>query len=104
MKTWSLSLLTLLCATFTYGQGTVRGKVTDPNGETLIGASVALKGSPTGTAADLDGNYSLPIKEAGPKTIVFSFITFQDQEITVEPKNGEVLIVNVELKPAANGR
>ncbi|MBP6391895.1 MAG: carboxypeptidase-like regulatory domain-containing protein [Flavobacteriales bacterium] len=102
MKTWSLSLLTLLCATFTYGQGTVRGKVTDPNGETLIGASVALKGSPTGTAADLDGNYSLPIKEAGPKTIVFSFITFQDQEITVEPKNGEVLIVNVELKPAAN--
>jgi len=81
------------------GQGTVRGKVTDPNGETLIGASVMLKGSTTGTSVDLDGNYSLPIKVAGPQAIVFSFITFQDVEITVEPKNGEVLVANVEMRP-----
>jgi TonB-linked SusC/RagA family outer membrane protein len=37
----------------------VTGTVTDPSGETLIGASVAEKGTTNGTVTDLDGNFSL---------------------------------------------
>ncbi|MDR0541166.1 MAG: SusC/RagA family TonB-linked outer membrane protein, partial [Dysgonamonadaceae bacterium] len=38
---------------------TVTGTVTDETGEPLIGASVSIKGTKTGTATDIDGKYRL---------------------------------------------
>ncbi len=38
-------------------QGTVSGKVTDVNGDAIVGANVFLKGTTLGAATDLDGNY-----------------------------------------------
>lgn len=41
------------------GQITVRGKVTDPTGAPVAGASVIVAGTLNGTSADADGNYTL---------------------------------------------
>ncbi len=42
-----------------------KGRVTDKTGEPLIGASVTIKGTTIGTAADMDGNFSLAIPSGG---------------------------------------
>lgn len=39
---------------------TVKGKVTDSSGEALIGVTVQVQGTTTGTVTDIDGNFSLP--------------------------------------------
>lgn len=78
--------------------GTVRGKVTDPGGETLVGVSIVLKEEPTVHAStDIDGNYSINVPAGATTTLVFSFFTYRTQEVAVSPKAGEVLIANVEL-------
>ena len=93
-----LILLLLSWSTVASGQGILRGKVTDQNGEPMIGASVMLKDKPTvGTAADLDGNYSLTIKDPGPTVVTYASFGFQPIERTVEPKGGEVIILNIAL-------
>ena len=61
---------------------TVTGKVTDPNGQPLPGASIVVKGTTQGTVTDAEGNYSLSnIPEDA--TLVFSFVGMQTQEIKV---------------------
>ena len=83
-----------------HGQGTVRGKIVDDNGEPVVGASVFLKLQPTvGTMTDLDGTFSLKISSTTPQVIVVSFISYQKVEETVNPKNGEVVIKNFNLVP-----
>ena len=37
----------------------VKGKVTDENAEPIIGATVSVKGSTTGTITDINGQYSI---------------------------------------------
>jgi TonB-linked SusC/RagA family outer membrane protein len=62
--------------------GTVSGKVTSGgDGSALPGVNVLVKGTTTGTSTDSDGNYKI---EAGSgATLVFSFIGFAQQEVTV---------------------
>ncbi|UZD23977.1 TonB-dependent receptor [Algoriphagus halophytocola] len=60
----------------------VTGTVLDAQGLPLPGVSVILKGTTTGVATDLDGRYSLTVP--GPESVlVFSFIGFNTQEVTV---------------------
>ena len=42
----------------------ITGTVTDSTGEPLIGATVMISGTSTGTSADLDGNFSIDAKKA----------------------------------------
>jgi hypothetical protein len=77
-----VSLLFLFFMSFSYSQAqgrTVRGKVVDVNGESLIGVNVIEKGTTNGTVTDIDGDYTFSVKENS--TIVFSSIGFQTQEI-----------------------
>ena len=60
---------------------TVKGVVTDAAGDPLPGASVMIQGTSTGTAADIDGNYSITARQG--QTIVVSFIGFKEQTFTV---------------------
>lgn len=69
----------------------ISGQITDETGDPIPGASVLLKGTSTGVAADMDGKYQLSVPSDG--TLVFSFIGFQSQEITV----GNQTIINVSL-------
>jgi outer membrane biosynthesis protein TonB len=50
----------------------ITGKITDDAGEPLIGASVLLQGTSTGTVTDIDGSYRLqiPEKEANARLVI----------------------------------
>ena len=60
---------------------TVSGTVVDENGEPILGAGVVVKGTTTGTTADLDGRFSLTV----PAGSVLQFISvgFETVEKTV---------------------
>ncbi|MFT2010575.1 TonB-dependent receptor [Pontibacter sp. 13R65] len=70
----------------------VSGTITGPAGEPLIGASVGLKGTTTGTTTDLDGTYSLTIPDEGG-TLIISYLGYQTKEVRVAPGQGTVNIV-----------
>lgn len=57
------------------------GVVKDASGEPVIGASVAVKGSKTGTITNMDGNFMLPGVKKGD-VIRISYVGFEPQEIT----------------------
>ena len=77
---------------------TIKGKVISSDDDTgLPGVSVIIKGTSKGTSTDLDGNFSLDGVDAS-NVLVFSFIGFEDQEITVGSQNE----INVSLVPSAN--
>ena len=61
---------------------TVSGKVTDKFGDPIPGVSVYIKGTTKGTITSVDGNYSITVSGTDD-VIVFSFIGFMSQEITV---------------------
>lgn len=63
-------------------QRTVRGKVTDSEGESLPGTTVIIKGSTIGTITDADGNYLLR-NVPDDAILVFSFVGMETQEINV---------------------
>ena len=70
-----LFLILISCVVSSFGQGTIRGKIIDTNGETLIGVTVMLKNNrAVGTSSDFDGNYSLTFKDAGPQVVVFTYV------------------------------
>ena len=57
-----LFVILLLCVAFGYAQQiTVKGTVKDGSGQPLMGASVLVKGTSHGTAADFDGNFELKV-------------------------------------------
>ena len=61
----------------------VSGTVTDTNGETIIGASVVVKGTSNGTVTDFDGNYQL--SNIGADAVLeFSYVGYESQIIAVE--------------------
>jgi len=57
----------------------VQGKVTDDNGEPLIGVNVNAKGTTVGAVTDIDGNYALEIPN-GAKMLVFSYVGYSNVE------------------------
>jgi TonB-linked SusC/RagA family outer membrane protein len=60
---------------------TVTGTITDAQAEPLPGVTISVPGTTTGTATDLDGRYSITVPDGS--TLVFSFIGYQSQRITV---------------------
>ena len=80
---------------------TVNGTIIDENGEPLIGATVMLKGTPKGTATDLDGNFSLLISGKHP-TLVISYVGMESKEVSLEYKGNKFQYVKATLKPLPN--
>lgn len=60
----------------------ITGTVTDDIGEALIGVSVSIKGTTTGTLTDLDGKYSLSVPN-GSAVLVFTYVGYDTQEFVV---------------------
>ena len=73
---------------------TITGKVTDENGAPLPGSSVIIKGTTTGTIADVDGNYALAV--TGDATvIVFSYVGYSSREVNIQGKS----VIDISLIP-----
>lgn len=64
---------------------TVKGVVVDSNNEPLIGVNVVVEGTTTGTATDLDGNFSLSVSESDTE-LLFSYIGYESQLIDIAGK------------------
>lgn len=63
-------------------ESTITGTVTNPESVPVAGASIVIKGTTSGVATDFDGNYSI---DASPDDVlVFSYIGFLGQEVSVE--------------------
>ena len=67
----------------------ISGTVKDPTGETIISASVVVKGTTIGTVTDFDGNYTIDVPDDA-KVLVFSYIGMKTQELTI---SGDVMNV-----------
>jgi TonB-linked SusC/RagA family outer membrane protein len=90
-----LSLLTvlMLSGVLAFAQNrTIVGRVTDQKGEPLPGASVKLKGSKGGVAADNDGGFRVQAKTGD--IIVISGSGIETKEVTVDASN----TINVSVK------
>ena len=70
----------------------VTGRVTNEKGAPLIGVTVSLKGTQTGTTTNGKGEYSLSLPD-GTGTLVFSYVGYDTKEIAV---NGQSEI-NVQM-------
>lgn len=88
------SALCAVCTIASAQQVNVSGVVKDATGETVIGASVMVKGTKTGTVTDFDGKFHVECTPGA--TLVISYIGYQTQE--VKAADG----MNVVLQEAAN--
>ena len=85
-----LFVILLLCVAFGYAQQiTVKGTVKDGSGQPLMGASVLVKGTSHGTAADFDGNFELKVDKG--VTLVVSSVGYKSREVAA--KTGTMNIV-----------
>ena len=71
---------------------TVTGTITDANNEPLIGVSVVVQGTSTGTVTNMDGEYSISVTPED--VLVFSYVGMATQSIKV----GTQSVINVTLK------
>lgn len=61
---------------------TITGVVKDKNGEPVIGANVLEKGTANGVITDVNGNFTMKLRDANA-TLVVSYIGFQPQEVKI---------------------
>ena len=91
-------LFAMLWTGHVLAQTTVTGRVTDATTQDgLVGCSVVVKGTQTGTNTDANGNYSLTVPNAS-SVLVFGFIGFEKQEVPV----GNQSTINVQLKSSTS--
>jgi TonB-linked SusC/RagA family outer membrane protein len=72
---------------------TLTGRVVSETNEGLPGVSVVLKGTPRGTTTNAEGRFSLNIPDGPGATLVFSYVGYVTQEITV----GSQSVIDVKL-------
>jgi TonB-linked SusC/RagA family outer membrane protein len=74
------------CNVGAYAQTNVRGKVTDPNGEALIGVNVIVKDTRKGTVTNVEGEFDLTVTV--PNAVIeFSYVGFQTLEISLNGRS-----------------
>ena len=103
MKAIYRNLLVLLVfllggAASLYAQPSIRGKVTDENGQPLPGVAVMVVGTTNGTLTDDDGNYSLSGVKKGD-VLLFSSLGLGDQTFNCD---GTLSKLNVTMKEDVN--
>lgn len=104
---FSTLLLVSFFSTFLLAQVTIKGHIQDAEtGEDLIGASVLIKGTTSGTATEFDGTFELEVPSL-PTTLVFSYTGFAAVEeiiddyskpIKIKLKNEAIMAEMVEVR------
>lgn len=93
MKKLLLVLLLVFAAVgVTLAQRTVSGTITDDTGQPLIGATVLVVGTTTGTVTDIDGNFTLGVPQ-GRNTLEISYTGYATQQLELGASN----VINIVL-------
>ena len=93
VKRWVVSLLltTLPFAMMAQSIRTVRGNVTDEQGEPLIGVTVMAVGSQQGAVTDFEGNYAITVGEK-VKQLQFSYVGYEKQTIDITSTTHNIVL------------
>lgn len=95
-----LLTLIILISSFVYGQGTLRGVISDSLiNKPLVGANVFLLGTALGSATDLEGQYVIPTIPAGNYTLKISYIGYKPKQISLTIANNRSTQLDVTLVP-----
>jgi len=70
---------------------TISGTIIDQNGQPIPGATILVEGTNTGTATDIEGNFTIEANEGN--VLLISFIGYESQSITI----GNQTILNITL-------
>ena len=92
-----LLLVAIFMASSIWAQQSISGKVVDTDGQPLPGVTVLLQGTTTGTATNIDGDYTISVPADG--VLQFSFVGMLT---VVEQVNGRSTI-NITMEPDAIG-
>lgn len=77
-------------------QQMIKGQVVDDKGDTVIGATVMLKGTQEGAITDIDGNFS--IKGKVGNTLTISYVGFSPLEVKVTKLEGNRFVLKEDSK------
>lgn len=78
--------LVAICTSGAFAQKQVSGTVVDAAGEPIIGASVIVKGTSTGTVTDFNGSFTLQ-NVSDKASLVISYVGFRNQTVAVSGKS-----------------
>ncbi len=89
-KSLLMLLVLMLCSTQLIIAQTIKGGISGvvlsvDDDEPIVGASVMVKGSKTGTATDLDGQFTITNLPSSAKTLVVSYIGMKTAEVPIQP-------------------
>lgn len=93
----SMLLFVLFSMTVAMAQVLVKGTVIDKTGESVIGASIQVKGTTQGTITDIDGKFSLGVPDK-KSVIVISFIGYATKELQVDPSKPMSIVLEEDTK------
>ena len=87
MKSFAAALLLMTMGGQALAQtpNSIGGRVVDENGEPVIGAHVKVKGTPTGTVTNVDGEFSLPATIKRGAEIVINYLGMEPQTVKAAP-------------------
>ena len=77
-------------------QQMIKGQVVDDKGETIIGATVMVKGAKEGTLTDIDGNFS--VKGKIGNTLTISYVGYSPLEVKVTKLEGNRFVLREDSK------
>lgn len=87
-----LLLMAMALSSTAIAQFTATGSVKDPDGTPLIGVSILIKGTASGTITDFEGNFTIQIPGESA-TLQFTYTGFKFQEVEVTRANSSVALV-----------
>jgi iron complex outermembrane receptor protein/hemoglobin/transferrin/lactoferrin receptor protein len=76
----------------------IKGTVTNPQGQPIIGVSVGIPKLGVGTVTSSDGSYAIGSLPAGTYTLSFSFVGYGTVKKHITIKKGETRVLNITLK------
>lgn len=97
MRVLFIAFLVLLATSHAFGQGTIKGTVTDDaTGDILLGATIMVEPGGTGVMSDFDGNFTISGLAPGTYKLTGRFIAYSsmEKEVTIAGKE----TVNVDFK------
>ena len=99
-KIYNIIVFLFLCFSLQAQTTVLKGEIKDAKtGETLIGATVAVKGTTEAIGTDYEGNFELKTKQPLPVTLVISYLGFTTKSVAVTNSRDKI---NIALDEEAN--